>query len=456
MLSHMSSVMWFRRDLRIHDNPALNAAIEAAAGGPVAPMVMIDEHLWPTWGDAKKHYLVDSLKSLNESIDHSLIVRHGTPEQHVLDVAKSVGATTVHCAADFTQVGIDRDERIRKILAEHGIELVITGSAYAIAPGRILKSDGTPFKVYTPFFKAWLAHGWRKPAEYVGNSNWTHGVSSDGFPEVTPVQGMEVSPAGEQAALKRFEYFRDNAVIHYKELRDRADLDGTSRLSIHLKWGEIHPRTLLAELGPSAGEETFMKEIAWREFYADVLFHNQHTATEYLNPAFAAMRYDSGAESDARFDAWKQGRTGFPFVDAGMRQLLQEGWMHNRVRMVTASFLVKDLHLEWQQGAAWFFELLKDADVASNQHGWQWTAGCGTDAAPYFRIFNPVTQGLKFDPNGDYVRKYIPELRHLEGAAVHEPWNASDGYTHGYAQRIVDHAIERDESLARLQEIKKT
>ena len=453
----MPSVMWFRRDLRIHDNPALNAAIESArkqGDGIVAPMVMIDDALWPTWGIAKRHYLVQSLKALSASIDHSLIVRHGDPLNEVIAVAREVGATEVHCAADFTTPGIERDKAVAEKLAEFGISLVITGSTYAVAPGRVLKNDGTPFKVYTPFYKAWLVHGWRKPVEYVGPATWSNGIENHGLPEVEPVDGMSISPAGEQAALDRWEWFRDNGLLHYKELRDRADLDGTSKLSVHLKWGEIHPRTLLAELGTSAGEEHFGKELAWREFYADVLFHNPHTATDYLNPAFAKMKYDSGSVAEANFEAWKFGNTGYPFVDAGMRQLLAEGWMHNRVRMVTASFLVKDLHLEWQQGAAWFFELLKDADVASNQHGWQWTAGCGTDAAPYFRIFNPVTQGLRFDPDGDYVRKYIPELRHIPGAAVHEPWNVADGYSHGYAKQIVDHAVERDESLARYQAIK--
>jgi deoxyribodipyrimidine photo-lyase len=449
--------MWFRRDLRIHDNPALNAAIESARSqgdNGVAPMVMIDEALWPGWGVAKRHYLVESLSALSRSIDNSLIVRHGDSVNEVVAVARAAGATEVHCSADFTTVGIERDKRVAEALAQHGIKLVVTGSTYAVAPGRVLKNDGTPFKVYTPFYKAWLVHGWRKPVEYAGSANWIRTIENHGLPEVMPVEGMSVSPAGEQAALDRWEWFRDNAVTKYKENRDRADLDGTSKLSVHLKWGEIHPRTLLAELGTSAGEEVFAKEIAWREFYADVLFHNPHTDKQYLNPLFAKMKYDTGAIADERFEAWKQGKTGYPFVDAGMRQLLQEGWMHNRVRMVTASFLVKDLHLEWQQGAAWFFELLKDADVASNQHGWQWTAGCGTDAAPYFRIFNPVTQGLRFDPDGDYVRTYIPELRHLEGAAAHEPWDASDGYRNGYTQRIVDHAIERDESLARYKALK--
>ena len=221
-----------------------------------------------------------------------------------------------------------------------------------------------------------------------------------------------------------------------------------------MKWGEIHPRTLLAELGTSAGEEVFAKELAWREFYADVLFHNPHTDKDYLNPLFAKMKYDTGKVADERFEAWKQGKTGYPFVDAGMRQLLQEGWMHNRTRMVVASFLVKDLHLEWQLGERFFAEHLVDYDVASNAHGWQWTAGCGTDASPYYRVFNPIEQGRRFDENGDYIRRYVPELAHLSAAEIHEPWLFLDGYSKGYPERIVDHAVERNEALARLQEIK--
>jgi len=453
----MQTLVWFRRDLRLADNPALNAAIEnAGPSGKVAAMVMIDSALWPTWGVAKQAYLVDSLSALSASIGGNLVVRHGEPVQEVVAVALAAGATEVHCASDFTTAGITRDAEVAAALALHNISLIHTGSAYAVAPGRVLKSDETPYRVYTPFYKAWLVHGWRKPAVFVGQPDWITHLESHGLPTVEPVAGMAVSQAGESAALTRWKFSQKEIITDYKDTRDRADLDGTSKLSTHLKWGEIHPRTLLAELGDSAGHETFRKEIAWREFYADVLFHNPHTDTDYLNPLFAAMEYNTGTEADKMFKAWKSGNTGYPFVDAGMRQLLAEGWMHNRVRMVTASFFVKDLHLQWQKGAAWFFELLRDADVASNQHGWQWTAGCGTDASPYFRIFNPITQGLRFDPDGNYVRKYIPELRHIAGVAVHEPWDAPDGYAHGYAQRIVDHAIEREESLRRYAAIKAT
>ena len=231
-------------------------------------------------------------------------------------------------------------------------------------------------------------------------------------------------------------------------IRDR---DGTSKLSAHLKWGEIHPRTLLATLGESKAHDTFRKEIAWREFYADVLHNNPHTDKEYYAPRSAEMRYN---KPDEKFEAWKDGKTGFPFVDAAMRQLLREGWMHNRTRMVVASFLAKDLHLEWQLGADFFENHLVDFDVASNAHGWQWTAGTGTDASPYYRVFNPIEQGKRFDAEGDYIRKYVPELSHLSAADIHEPWLSSSGYINGYPQRIIDHATERLEALARLKEIK--
>jgi deoxyribodipyrimidine photo-lyase len=228
-------------------------------------------------------------------------------------------------------------------------------------------------------------------------------------------------------------------------------------MSVHLKWGEIHPRTMLADLAGARGPagpagrgrrdavRTFSRELAWREFHADVLHHHPASAREYLDRRFATMAYDPPGEQLA---AWREGRTGFPIVDAGMRQLRREGWMHNRVRMIVASFLVKDLHVEWQHGARHFQHWLVDGDLASNSHNWQWVAGSGTDAAPYFRVFNPVTQGRTFDPDGDYVRRHVEELRSVQGAAVHEPWRLPGGPPNGYPGPIVDHAAERVRALA--------
>ena len=254
-------------------------------------------------------------------------------------------------------------------------------------------------------------------------------------------------------------------VADYATGRDRPDLDRTSRLSPHLKYGTIHPRQLLARLGDGDGPATWATELCWRDFYADVLFHRPDSARRNWSSTLDGLTWDEGKRADERFEAWAEGRTGYPIVDAGMRQLLAEGWMHNRVRMIVASFLVKDLHVHWRRGAAHFLHHLVDGDLASNQHGWQWTAGTGTDASPFFRVFNPTSQGQRFDPSGDYVRRHVPELRGIEGKAVHEPWKlapeptgtlfdrSSDGDGTGepsrYPHRIVDHATERQDALDR-------
>lgn len=456
----MATVLWFRRDLRRHDNPALAAAVAAAreAGdGRVVPLFVVDPQLWEPAGAVRQNYLVRSLDALGASLDRNLLIRHGDPRQVVREVAHAAGATQVHIAADFTPIGQRRDVDVEAILTNAGIELIRTGSPYAVAPGRVRKGDGTPFRVYTPFYKAWLAHGWRAPAaDPEGDIDWWMPMECQGRPTPTSLGDVALPPAGEAAAWERWQQFRAEALDDYDEARNRPDISSTSGLSAALKWGEIHPRSLLAELDDTKPHEVFRKEIAWREFYADVLFHRPDTVFGWYDERFARMPYTTGARARDLLAAWQEGRTGYPFVDAGMRQLRAEGWMHNRVRMVVASFLVKDLHLPWQDGARHFMAWLRDGDTASNSHGWQWTAGCGTDAAPYFRVFNPIGQGEKFDPNGDYVRRYIPELRHIDGAAVHQPWDLLDGYAHGYPERIVDHAVERAEALARYEHIKGT
>jgi len=439
--------MWFRRDLRIADNPALCDAVTAAQSdgdGRVVPLFIVDPVLWASAGDVRRSYLTSSLRSLDESLSGNLLIRYGSPESVLPSVVSAASASSVHIAADYAPYGMRRDAAVRAALS---CELVSTGSPYAVAPGRVLKGDGTPFRVYTPFYKAWMVHGWRAPAPDHGDVTWWMPMECEGFPTAPIPAGMTLPIAGEAAAWERWEVFRAAGLSSYDENRNRADLDGTSVLSHALRWGEIHPRSLLAELNDSSGAEVFRKEIAWREFYADVMFHNPSSVTESLD-----ARYDAilpWNDDDELFEAWRLGRTGFPFVDAGMRQLLSTGWMHNRLRMVVASFLVKDLHITWQQGARYFMSMLVDGDIASNQHGWQWTAGCGTDASPYYRVFNPVLQGVKFDPDGDYVRRWVPELAHIPGKAVHEPWNLPDGYAHGYPEPIVDHSAERDEALRR-------
>jgi deoxyribodipyrimidine photo-lyase len=459
----MSRVFWFRRDLRLNDNPALNAAIRGSVedgDAKVAAVYALDLDAFHSLSGIRQHSLVASLDSLGESMGRMLTIRHASTSSGtsvasaLVNLAKRAGASKVHATRAFDPAGVAEQNSVGTALAEAGIFFELTGSYYAVDPGAVTKPDGGPYKVYTPFFKRWFELGWAKPEALaeVGHS-WFIAEPCQGRPEPSKTAPFEIK-AGEAFALRTWQRFKDRALFNYDELRNRADLSGTSHLSHALAFGEIHPRTLLAELADSPGHNVYRKEIAWREFYADVLWRNPRTTTEYYEPRFADMRYDEGESAEAGFEAWKQGKTGYPMVDAGMRQLASTGWMHNRVRMIVASFLVKDLHLEWQRGAEWFEECLTDFDPASNAHGWQWTAGSGTDASPYYRVFNPILQGYKFDPNGDYVRKYVPELAHIPDASIHEPWSLIDGLMHGYPAPIVDHAKERDESLARLAEIK--
>lgn len=450
----MSTVMWFRRDLRLGDNPALGAA--AAGGTGVVPLFVQDPALWGPSGDVRRTWLSRSLHALDEDLGGALVVRRGDPVAEVVRVARAASAEEVHVAADFGPYGRERDARVEAALAAHGVRLVRTGSPYAVAPGRVNKADGSAYHVFTPFQRAWAQHGWRLPADAVGGVDWVAPLASQGIPAEPRGAQPALPEVGEQAARAHWEAFRDERLDRYDEVRDRPDLDRTSQLSAHLKYGEVHPRTLLADLAERSGKgvETYRAELCWREFYADVLWREPQSARRSLRAEMSAMRVDEGPGTDERFAAWVAGRTGYPVVDAAMRQLAAIGWMHNRMRMVTASFLIKDLHLDWGRGARHFMQALRDGDLASNNHGWQWVAGTGTDAAPYFRIFNPVSQGLKFDPQGDYVRQYVEELRSVPGKAVHEPWTLPDGVPAGYPERIVQHDVERREALERYQALR--
>ena len=448
----MTALMWFRRDLRLHDHPALLAA---AHDGPVAAVFVLDETLRRPSGAPRLAYLYRSLRALDDDLRSrggELIVRRGKPEKVIPALVRELEAGSVHVSADFGPYGTARDARVAAALGS--VPMTQTGSPYAIAPGRVVKNDGNPFQVYTPFYRAWLEHGWRAPAALIGkNTEWVTGVDSGSIPTDPPLPAdIDLPAAGESAARAAWNAYRHSGLSDYGSTRNRADLDATSRMSVHLKYGEVHPRTLLADLEPS--DETYRKELAWREFYAAILHFFPASAREYYKPELSGMTYSSGAKADEHLAAWKAGRTGYPMVDAGMRQLLAQGWMHNRLRMIVASFLVKDLHLEWTVGAAHFMDHLVDGDLASNQHGWQWTAGTGTDASPYFRVFNPVMQGLKFDPDGEYVRRWIPELRELKGASAHEPWD--HGGADGYPEPIVDHSKERTVALDRYNAVRST
>ena len=445
-----NSVMWFRRDLRLTDNPALNVAANLeGARRTVTPLFVLDPIFLERSGVPRLAFLFRSLRELNRQLDGSLVVRIGDPAKIVAQVAQEVGAVDVLAAKDFAPYGQKRDAKVSQALQKIGARLQHVGSPYAVDPGTVRKADATPYSVFTPFSKVWLAHGWDAPMK-TANVTW-HGapkISSEKIPD-DPALSAKIPRAGEEAAWERWQIFSESALDKYKSERNNPDRDGCSQMSVYLRFGVVHPRQLLAELEPNANHDHYRSELCWREFYADVLFHQPQTTWKNLQPKMDALRVDTDTKAKQRFAQWCDGKTGYPIIDAGMRQMLATGWMHNRVRMIVASFLVKDLHLPWQWGAKFFMKHLVDGDIASNNHGWQWTAGTGTDAAPYFRVFNPVLQGEKFDPDGNFVRAWIPELKDVPKKFIHSPWLAEGGLFSQYPSPMVDHSQERDEALSR-------
>jgi deoxyribodipyrimidine photo-lyase len=441
------SVVWFRRDLRLHDHPA----VAAAAGGPVAGLFVIDPRLWGPAGAARRAFLAGCLRRLHEGTGGRLVVRYGDPAEVVPAVAREAGAAEVVVTDDFGPYGQARDDAVEQALARETARLRRIGSPYAVAPGLVTKADGEPYRVYSAFYRAWRRIGWPVPEEAV-DVDWVD-VAGDALPVVDPVPAG-LPPAGEAAAHEALDRFLAEDLEHYAANRNAPAADATSRLSPYLKWGCLHPRQVLVHLGEGRGPEAFRREIAWREFYADVLFHAPDSARQSLRPEMRRLRADTGADADRRFEAWVEGRTGFPLVDAGMRQLAAEAWMHNRIRMLVASFLVKDLHIDWRRGARLFLDRLVDADLASNNHGWQWVAGTGTDPMPFARVFNPVTQSKRFDREGHYIRRWVPELAGLGADAVHEPWKLPGGPPGGYPSPMVDHAAERLDAIGRWESVR--
>ncbi|MGA7134069.1 MAG: deoxyribodipyrimidine photo-lyase [Mycobacterium sp.] len=443
----MPALLWFRRDLRLRDLPPLLRA--AADSDEVLACFVLDPRLEESSGSRRMQFLCDSLRRLRDELDGRLLVTRGRPEERIPELVKEVDAPSVHVSEDFAPYGRQRDDRVRSALGD--VPLVATGSPYLVSPGRVTKDNGEPYKVFTPFFGRWREMGWRsaarsgtKSARWVDPQQFGKRAKAAEIPD----PGVELDlPAGEAAAKRQWKRFVDKGLEDYGDDRNRPDHDGTSRMSAHLKFGTIHPRTMVADLDQRrAGARAYLRQLAFRDFYAAVLHHWPDSAWWNWNRDFDAIETDTGAKAKQRFEAWKAGETGFPIVDAGMRQLGETGFMHNRVRMIVASFLVKDLHLPWQWGARWFLDQLVDGDMANNQHGWQWCAGCGTDAAPYFRVFNPTTQAEKFDPAGDYVRRWVAELADADDVRLSKGDRPS-----GYPEPIVDHSAERSEALRRYQ-----
>jgi deoxyribodipyrimidine photo-lyase len=445
----MPALLWFRRDLRLRDLPSLLRA--AADSDEVLACFVLDPKLEASSGARRMQFLCDSLRQLHADLGGRLLVTRGRPEERIPALVNEIDAPSVHISEDFSPYGRRRDERVREVLGD--VALVATGSPYLVSPGTVTKDDGEPYKVFTPFFDRWRDVGWRSPAHSTTKSaTWVDPKQVGKRAELVeiPDPGVELDhPAGEAAARRQWKTFVDTGLENYGDDRDRPDHDGTSRMSAHLKFGTVHPRTMAADLDQRrAGARAYLRELAFRDFYASALYHWPDSIWWNWNRDFDSIEVDDGKEAEKRFEAWKSGKTGFPIVDAGMRQLSETGFMHNRVRMIVSSFLVKDLHLPWQWGARWFLDQLVDGDMASNQHGWQWSAGCGTDAAPYFRVFNPTRQAEKFDPSGDYVRRWVAELADANDVTL-----SSGDRPGGYPEPVVDHTAERSEALRRYQEM---
>jgi deoxyribodipyrimidine photo-lyase len=445
------SILWFRRDLRLADHAAIARA--ARDGREVLALFVLDPRLIEHSGSPRLAFLYRSLHSLNESLEGKLLIRVGDPRLQVVDVARTMQANEVHVSRDFGPYGRSRDVDVSAALASIGSRLIGTGSPYAVDPGTVRKpavgtGAGEPYSVFTPFFRTWQRH--LTVMSQKAEVHWTDvsALASDPIPNEPPI-GCELLPTGESAAHDRWQRFLDQGLDSYDIDRNAPGLAGTSGLSPYLRWGVLHPHQLLVDLNDSNDHQVFRSELAWRDFYADVLHHKPFSARRNLQAKMDAIEIDVDDAARQRFDLWCAGQTGYPIVDAGMRQLLATGWMHNRVRMIVASFLVKDLHLPWQWGARHFMKHLVDGDLASNQHGWQWAAGTGTDAAPYFRVFNPVTQSQRYDAQGQYLRRWVPELAHLSNKTIHQPWTSGDPSA---APPMVDHANERDVALKRYQQ----
>jgi deoxyribodipyrimidine photo-lyase len=442
-----TSIWWIRRDMRLEDNGALRSA---AASGSVVPLFVVDP-AFASASETRRAYMFATLRSLDEATGGAVVLRYGKPHEVIPVFAKLVGADSVHVAADFAPYGRKRDEKVGVALAENQMKLVVADTPYAVRPGTVVKDDATPLKVFTPFYKRWLGFLPEHTAE-VDVQFADRRELSEGYPSVDSDTYLRW-PIGEDAVWARWDEWSVAQLQGYKENRNIPSVDGTSQLSAPLRFGVVHPRQLLQRLGSSDADEHFRRELAWREFYADVLFHQPATTWVNLQTKMNVLPVDTDAAAKARFAQFCEGNTGFPIVDAGIRQMLQTGWMHNRVRMIVASFLVKDLHVPWQWGAKFFMDHLVDGDIASNNHGWQWTAGTGTDAAPFFRVFNPTSQSEKFDPTGEYVRQWVPEIAGLDNNSVHAPWELGLLAPSAYPPPMVDHANERLEALSRYKSV---
>ena len=474
-------IVWLRRDLRLKDNPALS---EAANLGEVIPLFIWspEEEGERAPGKASQWYLHHSLISLSsdfKKLGGNLIVRQREDSLSVLiDLIEAKQVDAVYWGRQYAPHQIERDTKIKAALSERGVEVKSFKSSLLFEPWQIESKTGSPYKVFTPFWKEC-----RRNEELIEStySLPTQISFSEDEIESVDINDLKLLPSipwdkdfykewqpGENGAWNVLETFLESAVDKYSERRNNPDVRGTSKLSAALHFGEISPKQIFTavkkrvatrEGEETKGESVFLSEVGWREFNRNLVYHFPETVTENLKRQFDSFPWE---DNPAAFKAWKKGNTGYPIVDAGMRELWATGWMHNRVRMIVASFLVKDLFVHWKEGERWFWDTLVDADTPNNVQGWQWTAGTGADASPYFRVFNPMLQGAKFDKNGDYIRKWVPELKLLPNKFLNTPWEApllvlKEAQVElgvDYPNPIVDHREMREKALAAYKALK--
>lgn len=472
-MSHSGTVVWFRQDLRVADNPAIHHAVQKKE--PIYPVYIWAPHEEGEWapGGASKcwlHYSLMNLDKVLQQLGSRLIIRKGDSLTELAQILEESNCREVSWNRRYEPHAIKRDKQIKHKLQDVGVEANSFNGSLLREPMRITTNKKQPYTVFTPYWKKFTKLG-----EISSQLPWPDFLSAPKkWPESITIDDLSLLPTrdwkdgikenweiGCEHATEKLDNFLDDAIEQYETQRNIPSVLGTSRMSPHLHFGEISPGQIwhavrnasLGELIPSKDSMSYLRELGWREFAYNLLYHYPETTNHPLKEKYAQFPWRNNA---SELSCWKKGLTGYPIVDAGMRELWKTGWMHNRVRMIAASFLIKDLLIDWREGARWFWDTLVDADLASNTLGWQWVSGCGADAAPYYRVFNPTLQGEKFDPRGAYIRKWIPEIAGLPNKLIHKPWEADQATLEAanltlgsdYPLPIIDHKIARERALS--------